>query len=189
MRSLVSVALGMLLTLLAGCFSPVHLEMAQPASASARQPALSAKSVAVALAPTVDERPAFQKETLGRVGGREILGADLTVWVDRSLATLHGKHFSLTRENDERRLWRITPRLRQFYASSLAVSKNANVVLELLIEPANQPALTRIYRGRITSVNWWNSASEMEVATHSALADCLKLIEADLDALAGAPAS
>lgn len=171
----------LLLALLAGCTTaPMQMAFSEPAAASVKKPA--AVRVPVVFAPFVDQRPDFQRESAGNVGGRAVEAKAVASWVNRSLQNLSGQHFQ-PGQTDDPAAWHITPRLRQFYASSLSVSKNANIVIELEIRPPTGEPVTRIYRGRITSVNWWNASGEVETAVTDAFRDCLKRLAADIDQL------
>ncbi|MBI3886138.1 MAG: hypothetical protein HY302_10460 [Opitutae bacterium] len=179
------VALGLALGALAGCASsPVQLALTAP-PAAARRP-LPARAISVVFAPTTDLRPEYQQSGVGHVGGRDVVAGQLLAWIDRSLQSLHGASFAVQSQNGAG-AWHVTPLLRQFYTASVAVSKNANVVLELQIQPPTGPALTRVYRGRVNAVNWWNSAGEIEGTVVNALGDCLGRITRDLDALVQSP--
>lgn len=171
---------ALLLAVAAGCTAPMQMALSEPAVAPVRK--VAASRVPVAFAPLVDQRPDFQRESAGSVGGRQVLAKDPVAWIDRSLQKLGGQRFAPGRAHDPA-AWQITPVLRQLYASSLRVSKNANIVIELKIRPPAGESLSRIYRGRITSVNWWNASGEIEAAVTDALEDCLKRMAADIDQL------
>ena len=177
---LAKAGLVLLLLALAGCTAPMQMALAEPAAAPVRKAA--AARVPVAFAPFVDQRPDFQRESAGNVGGRAVVAKNVATWVNRSLQNLGGRHFQPGRADDPA-AWQITPRLRQFYASSLRVSKNANIVIELEIRPPTGEPLTRIYRGRVTSVNWWGTSDEVEAAVTDAFRDCLKRVATDIDQL------
>lgn len=170
----------LLLALATGCTAPMQMSLVDPATPSVRKPA--ATRVPVAFAPFVDQRPEFQRASSGSVGGREVRAREVESWINRSLQNLSGQHFQPGPAGDPA-TWHITPRLRQFYASSLAVSKNANIVIELEIRPPTGEPIKRLYRGRITSVNWWNASGEIETAVTDAFRDCLKRLAADIDTL------
>ena len=175
--------LGAVLLGLAGCTSPVQLGLAETPIGTVGGTNPSSDALTVTFAPTVDLRPEYQRKGVGHVGGREVVAGELLGWIDRSLQSLHGHHFVARRETTAA-TWRIVPRLRQFYTASLAVSKNANVVLELEIQPPAAPPFTRVYRGRVNAMNWWNSSAEIEGAVVDSLGDCLAHIARDLDSLA-----
>jgi len=171
----------LLIALATGCTTaPMQMALAEPAVARVRKPA--ATRVPVVFAPFVDQRPEFQRASSGSVGGREVRAKDVASWINRSLQNLSGRQFQPGQAGDPA-AWHIIPRLRQFYASDLRVSKSANIVIELEIRPPAGEPLTRIYRGRITSVNWWNASGEVESAVTDAFQDCLKRLAADLDQL------
>jgi len=168
---------------LAGCASSaVQLNLTETPVPAARPTKADADALQLAFAPTVDLRPAYQQPNVGRVGGREVVADKLTGWIDRSLHTLHGRHFVVCPDRSAN-AWHLTPRLRQFYTASVAVSKNANIVLELEFQPPDGPAFTRVYRGRVNAANWWNSSGEIEGAVVNALGDCLDRITRDLETL------
>jgi len=172
---------GIAILWLAGCASsPVQLTLAETPAPAAKLPKATDNALQFNFAPTIDIRPAYQQPNVGRVGGREVVASKLTGWIDRSLQTLHGRRFVVCHDRSAN-AWLVTPRLRQFYTASVAVSKNANIVLELEIQPPTGPAFTRIYRGRVNAANWWNSAGEIEGSVVNALGDCLDRITRDLD--------
>ncbi len=179
-----ALAAGAALLALLGCSSsPVSLSLAEtPIVPAVSGIVTTPHAVQIIMAPTIDVRPAYQRTGVGHIGGREVVARELLVWIDRSLQTLHGYHYTVRPDGDAQ-AWHVTPRLRQFYTASVAVSKNANVVLELEIQAPGNAALTRIYRGRVNAVNWWNSAREIEDSVVEALRDCLSRIGKDLDAL------
>jgi uncharacterized lipoprotein YajG len=180
MRSVEKAALAaLLLSLVIGCSAPVQMSLRDSAPAPVVKKA-DATRQPVVFAPLVDQRPDFQRESAGSVGGREITAKEAAHWIDRSLQKLSGRHFKPGRPDDPA-AWQITPRLRQLYAASVRVSKSANIVIELEIRPPGGEPVTRIIRGRITAVNWWNSADEIEAAVGDALKDCLQRMSADID--------
>lgn len=182
LRAVLSAAI---LVAAAGCTSPMQMSLNEPARtpAPARKKTAADTRVAVVFTPLTDQRPEFQRDTAGNVGGRDVKAQNLAAWVDQSLQQLNGQRFQPGHAGDPG-AWQVSPRLRQLYASHLRVSKNANVVIELLITPPHGGApITRVYRGRITSVNWWNSTGEIESSVTDALGNCLKGMAADLDAI------
>lgn len=178
-RALLSTAAACLLT---ACTSPVNLALGEAPRVRTQRSPTSAARQSLVFAPTVDLRPEYQRPGVGRIGGRDVASADLLGWIDRALGQLQGSHFSAC-ETVEPGAWRVTPRLRHFYTAGLAVTKNANVVLELEIHPPTGNAVTRVYRGRVNAMNWWNSAGEIEASVINALGDCLERMARDLDTL------
>jgi hypothetical protein len=174
--------LGVVLLGLAGCASPVQLTLADTPVSTVPGTKPSSDALPLTFAPTVDLRPEYQRKGVGHVGGREVLADELLSWIDRALQSMHGHRFVASRETTAA-TWRVIPRLRQFYTASLAVSKNANVVLELEIQPPGAPGFTRVYRGRVNAMNWWNSSAEIEGTVVDSLGDCLEHIVCDLDSL------
>ena len=78
---------------------------------------------------------------------------------------------------------RIDVELLKAYMQFLATSKSANVVIKVAIERPKEPPVSRLYRGRDTSVNWWHSETELGSAFDTALRDALKRLAPDLLAL------
>lgn len=176
--------IGAGLLLLAGCSSPVSLSLDPP---SPSRPPPAAAPVQFAFEPVADTRPTSSRDNAGHVGGRPIVAAGLLAWIDQSLQALHGRAFTIRSAKDELKAWQVRPRLHQFYAASLDVSKNAQVVIELEFRSPAGETFTRVYRGRVNAVNWWNSAGEIDAALHAAAEDCFRRIASDLDLIAASP--
>lgn len=175
--------LATLVLLAGGCSSPINLQLAEQLPAPARA-TIPDRFVSIGVLPVEDARPEFSRDNAGTVMGRDVAGTDFTSWIFRHVSQLQGQRFRAT-GTPATTGWLIRPKLRQFYASSLAVSKNANVVIELSIQSPTGEEFSRMYRGGLTAVNWWNSSAEIEGALGSALRSCLARMTTDLDTLIG----
>lgn len=175
-----------LILLWAGCTSPVQLALDAPAG-PAKTP-VSDRTV-FALKPLVDLRPASSRDTAGHVGGRTLQAAGAPAWVENSLLALAGRGFVVVPAGSAPPSgWRVQARLHQFYAASLDISKNAQVVIELEFRRPDTAGFSRVYRGRVNAMNWWNSAGEIDGAMRAAAEDCFKRIAADLERIAATSA-
>jgi hypothetical protein len=173
-------AFGVAAAWLAGCAtSPVELTLAEPVPAATKSGKTASRMV-VGFSPIEDLRPEFSRHSVGIVAGREVKGSDVLHWVDHSLAALTGEEFAVSGAANPGG-WNVKPSLRQLYTAGLSVSKSANIVIELEIQPPSGPPSSHVYRGRITAMNWWGSADEIKQSVADALADCLHQMAADLD--------
>ncbi len=184
MRGLVCGVAGMAGALFLGaCTSPMNLALMEPPDPGSRSVSRAGgKVVSIGFLSIEDLRPEFSKQSIGLVQGRAVKGPDVLPWIGRALGGLGGTRFSATPAAGPGG-WTVKPALRQFYAGSLTVSKTVNVVLELEIRPPTGGTVTRVYRGSITAVDWWNTSGEIEQSFHEAFSGCLRQMAADLDLL------
>jgi hypothetical protein len=141
--------------------------------------------VALRLQPLVDERPRQQQESLWHVAGRKVQAEELVHWIDSGLAQLSGEFFTVdtTPGAGDPTAWILTPRLRHAYASHLAATKSAQIVIEFELRSPLNGTTCRLVRGRRTNMNWASTESEIANAMRAALQDCLRKISTELDKL------
>ena len=75
----------------------------------------------------------------------------------------------------------VTVRIHKAYIHSMATSRTAHVVLSNQYEGGGRVLGTEVYRGSDTSVNWSNSADEVEAAMNTAMNLALAAMGKDVD--------
>jgi hypothetical protein len=75
----------------------------------------------------------------------------------------------------------MTVRIHKAYIHNLATSKTAHIVLSNQYEHGGRVVGTEYYRGSDTSVNWSNSADEVESAMNTAMNSALVAMRKDID--------
>lgn len=194
-----AVSLGCAL-LLSGCFQSEHAELALTKAAATSTGAAATTSVtmppgtgkptfvanlnapALKILPLVDQRadPSF----LGHVGGRKFTAVDSRVWVEDEIHALVATRYQLVDPATTERVLTIEPTLRKLYVDSISIRKSAVVVLEVKVTPVDKPSWQAYYRGQLNELNWYSGKDEVTTNIKAALTDCLRKVQADLEARA-----
>jgi len=105
-------------------------------------------------------------------------------WTKEGFQTLGGDGYKLAfhEKNDIKTDAHVTMRVKihKAYMLHQYTSKSANLALSVDYKASNKPTETKLYRGRYTTVNWVNSAGEIEGAMNEALSNVLAKINNDI---------
>lgn len=167
--------------LFAGC-AGTTTELKLTASApSTKSKAFSSTPLRVFIAPVQDQR--LDAEAIGNVANRAFVAHAVSERIDAALQDGVQKRWMLSPDPESGDLV-LHPTLRKCYISGIDVTKAAVIVVEVTYLHRGKAAGSRIYRGRHTSMNWWNSDAELTGALQAAFDDCLAQILGDVDARA-----
>ncbi|PTY05730.1 hypothetical protein DB347_15310 [Opitutaceae bacterium EW11] len=181
----ISVACVVVALSFAGCAGPTTELKVQPRAVAAPVAPHAAPvpilPVQVYVAAVQDLR--LDAESLGQVGNRTFAAHSVPQWIEAALRASLRQRMTLAETPAAGELV-LQPSLRKCYVSNVDVTKAAVVVVEVAFQHLGKPAGSRVYRGRHTSMNWWNSDAELTQALQLAFDDCLVQILRDVDARA-----
>jgi hypothetical protein len=107
-------------------------------------------------------------------------------WVTTAVASLDRPKRKLLLEGTEAQgaepdVLTVTVRIHKAYIQGMATSRTAQIVLSNQYEQSGKALGTKFYRGSDTSVNWSNSADEVETGMNAAMNLALVAMDRDLD--------
>lgn len=121
---------------------------------------------------------------LGVVGSRTLRSPDDTeAWLRSMMSGLDARGFAVTFNEAtpmEPGVISISVALRTAWIATISTSRTANVVLHVRAWRAGSPVIDSDYRGALTTVNWFETASEWQGAVNHAFAKALDIMAPDL---------
>jgi hypothetical protein len=123
-------------------------------------------------------------EGFGSSPNLELFARHVPDWVKSAVTSLEstqGKVVALTDGSARQDGLVVTVRIHKAYIHNMATSRTAHVVLSNQYEGGGRMLGTEVYRGSDTSVNWSNSADEVEAAMNTAMNLALAAMGKDVD--------
>ena len=182
MRGLLSGFAACGLVLLVACATSATRPMHFVAEARREPSTAVAGNCSVYVRRIEDQRDSV--EGFGSSPNLELFARHIPDWVKSAVTSLEstqGKVVALTDGNARQDGLVVTVRIHKAYIHSMATSRTAHVVLSNQYEGGGRVLGTEVYRGSDTSVNWSNSADEVEAAMNTAMNLALAAMGKDVD--------
>ena len=155
---------------LSGCAAD-KVSGVRPAAASPAAAAAGAHACPFTVEAIDDKREA---EDLGIMGRRRVGGENFASWFKSGVAAIPG-------HTAKPAPVKVHIEIVKAYIQGLDTLKSANLVVKMRMDDA-KGTTQKTYRGVDSSMNWWNSESEMQAAFDAALADLQRQLASDLAA-------